>query len=184
MYRRIYHRMRNFNEMWFVAGGWAIDLYIEKETRPHHDIEITVFRKDQFKIKDYLKEFEFQQVQKGKFYPWTDKYLEHPIHEIHATNKAGDKIEILLNETDGENWVFRRDFRITYPIKNIYSISDEGIPYLNPEIVLLFKVKGTRKKDHQDFMAVKEYLNREQKNWLKKAISIHAPQHKWLKYLV
>jgi hypothetical protein len=39
--------MRGFKQSWFVAGGWAIDLFLGKATRSHQDIEIAIFRKDQ-----------------------------------------------------------------------------------------------------------------------------------------
>ncbi|WP_445326865.1 nucleotidyltransferase domain-containing protein [Solibacillus sp. FSL W7-1464] len=41
----------------FIAGGWAIDLLIGKETREHKDIAI--FRKDQLNLKAYLKRMGF-----------------------------------------------------------------------------------------------------------------------------
>ncbi|MGM0867371.1 MAG: nucleotidyltransferase domain-containing protein [Bacillota bacterium] len=105
--------MGGFNKTWFVAGGWAIDLFIGKETREHKDIEIAVFRKDQLYLKHFLKDWEFQKVIKGEFHPWKDEFLELPVHEIHGANKLnGDKIEVLLNETQESDWKFRRDFRI------------------------------------------------------------------------
>ena len=33
-----------FHEPWFVAGGWAIDLFLERVTREHGDIDFCVFR--------------------------------------------------------------------------------------------------------------------------------------------
>lgn len=44
--------MAGFNKTWGIAGGWAIDLFIGKETREHKDIEIAVFRKNQLYLKD------------------------------------------------------------------------------------------------------------------------------------
>jgi hypothetical protein len=37
---RITSFMSGFNKPCFFAGGWAIDLFIGKQTRPHQDIEI------------------------------------------------------------------------------------------------------------------------------------------------
>lgn len=78
--------MLNFDKKWFIAGGWAIDLYIGKETREHKDIEIAVFRKDQLFLKDYLSEWEFKKVTKGNFHTWGNEFLELPVHEIHASS--------------------------------------------------------------------------------------------------
>jgi hypothetical protein len=32
---------------WAFAGGWAIDLWFGEQTRPHHDVEVVVHRRDQ-----------------------------------------------------------------------------------------------------------------------------------------
>lgn len=73
---------------------------------------------------------------------------------------------------------------ISYPIKDICSFSDKRVPYLNLVIVLLYKVKNTREKDHRDFMSVKGHLNNQQRKWLSEAIQFHEPQHEWIKHLV
>ena len=176
--------MSGFDRPWFIAGGWAIDLFIGKGTREHKDIEFAIFRKDQIYLKNYLKEWEFKKVVNGKFHAWESEFLELPIHEIHALNMlSGDKIEILLNETKENNWIFRRDLRISYPLNSIWSINETGIPYLKPEIVLLYKAKNTREIDHQDFLKIKDYLDKKKKKWLKNALEIHEPEHKWLRFL-
>ncbi|WP_458354212.1 nucleotidyltransferase domain-containing protein [Peribacillus frigoritolerans] len=176
--------LSGFNKTWFFAGGWAIDLFIGRETREHQDIEIALLREDQLYLKEYLKEWDFKKVIKGKFYTWENEFLELPIHEIHALNKSnGDKLEVLLNETKENDWKFRRDLTISHPLKSVWSYSDTGIPYLNPEIVLLYKVKNTREKDHQDFMAIIDKLDNQRKKWLHYAIQLHEPEHKWLQFL-
>lgn len=176
--------MKGFNKTWFIAGGWAIDLFIGKKTREHKDLEIALFRKDQLNLKSYLKEWGFKKVIKGALYEWENEFLELPIHELYATNKVnGDGIEVLLNETKGHNWAFRRDLRISYPLNSVWSYSETGIPYLNPEIVLLYKAKNSREKDHQDFMIIKDYLTNDKRRWLRHALELHEPEHKWIKFL-
>ena len=177
--------MAKFNKTWFIAGGWAIDLFIGEETREHKDLEIAIFRKDQLHLKSYLNDWDFKKVVKGEFFNWENEFLELPIHELHATNKLnGNKIEVLLNETEDNDWKFRRDVRISAPLNSVWSVSENGIPYLKPEIVLLYKAKNTREKDHQDFRAIKDFLNNEQKQWLRNALELHEPEHKWLEFLV
>ncbi len=151
--------MESFNKTWFVAGGWAIDLFIGKETREHKDLEIALFRKDQLSLKEYLKEWD--------------------------TNKLnGNKIKVLLNETKDNDWMFRRDLRISYPLNLVWSYSDVGIPYLNPEIVLLYKAKNTREKDHQDFLTINDYLDNGKRQWLRNALELHEPEHNWIQFLI
>lgn len=176
--------MAKFNNTWFIAGGWAIDLFMGKETREHKDIEIAIFRKDQLNLKAYLKAWDFKKVINSEFHHWGDEFLELPIHEIHATNKLnGDKLEVLLNEAEDNDWQFRRDLRISLPHHAVWSYSELGIPYLNPEIVLLYKAKNTREKDHQDFITVKDHLDNNKKQWLKSALELHVPEHRWIQLL-
>lgn len=177
--------MTGFDRTWFFVGGWAIDLFVGKETRVHQDLEFAIFRKDQIYLKEYLEGWEFKRVIKGEFHSWENEFLELPIHEIHASKVLnGDNIEILLNETKENDWTFRRDLRISCPISSVWSITKTGIPYLKPEIVLLYKAKNTREKDHQDFVTVKDYLEDDQKKWLRDALEIHEPEHIWLQFLI
>lgn len=181
---RINELMAGFDKPWFIAGGWAIDLFIGRETREHHDIEIAIFRKDQLHVKDYLKSWEFKKVADGKYESWDGDFLELPIHEIHAKNpRNGVCLEVLLNEADKDAWLFRRNPAINYPLGYAGGVTEEGIPYLKPEIVLLYKAKNTRGKDEQDFLTVKGYLDPSQKKWLKEAIQVHVPGHPWLEEL-
>ncbi|WP_436868712.1 hypothetical protein [Mammaliicoccus sciuri] len=73
--------------------------------------------------------------------------MELPIHEVYVFNEnTNEQIEILLNEFNNNEWVYRRDLRITKPLNTTFSYTELGIPYLNPEIVLLFKTIHTREK--------------------------------------
>ncbi|MFB7140021.1 nucleotidyltransferase domain-containing protein [Gottfriedia sp. NPDC056225] len=176
--------MKGFNKGWYIAGGWAIDLYLGKETRNHHDIEIAIARKDQLSLKEYLNDWTFNKVLKGELTNWKNEYLELPIHELHGRNsQTNSELEVLLNEIEFNEWKFRRDKSIICKLDSFYSFSNEGIPYLNPEIVLLYKVSNTREKDHEDFKNVINSLNEFQKKWLREAILRNHPNHEWLEGL-
>jgi len=34
------------SEPWWIAGGWALDLFVGQVTRPHGDIDVGIFRRD------------------------------------------------------------------------------------------------------------------------------------------
>jgi hypothetical protein len=38
--------LRGVEIPWWIAGGWALDLFMGRQTRAHNDIEISVFRGD------------------------------------------------------------------------------------------------------------------------------------------
>lgn len=188
--QRIQALLKKLGKCWFVAGGWAIDLHLDRVTRPHEDVEIIILRQDQLALQAFLAGWDFQKVippaKRGIREPWEEgEWLEQPIHEIHATKSEGDvrSLEILLNEAKEDNWVFRRDPRITLPLSKMGLVSPLGIPYLCPEIVLLYKAKYLKRKDDLDFENVINFLDGEGRQWLRSAIEIHSPSHPWLKRL-
>jgi hypothetical protein len=177
---RIHELLQNYTSPWCIAGGWAIDLFLGYETRKHSDIEIALFRKDQLSIRSYLQNWSLQKVVKGELQHWKDEYLQLPIHEIHGVSETGSKIEILLNESNENEWIFRREPSIRRHINLVMMVSPMGIPYLIPEIVLLYKAKNPKQKDEEDFIRTKGWLNEGSRNWLKKALESHVPDHHWI----
>ncbi|MDQ4121353.1 MAG: hypothetical protein M3209_07895 [Acidobacteriota bacterium] len=178
--------MSDFKPDWFVAGGWAIDLFLGKETRPHEDIEIAVFRRDQLELQNYLRDWHLQKVENRAFSDWEKgDFLKLPVFEIHCFNEDYDllQFEVLLNETSGKDWVFRRNETITKPLSKLHLESEHGIKFLRPEVVLLYKSKNPREKDEQDFQLALKHLNFESKVWLRNALSICYSEHDWQKKL-
>ena len=35
---------------WWIAGGWAIDLFLGRQTREHEDIDVQILRRDQHAV--------------------------------------------------------------------------------------------------------------------------------------
>lgn len=178
--------MRDFEAPWFVLGGWAIDLFLDAQTRSHSDIEIGIFRKDQNLLRAYLRDYSFGKVNDGVVQPWLEgESLSLPVHELYAKSDHHPigELEVLLQEEVNGDWAFRRDLRIKADCKNILLLSKDAIPFLSPEIILLFKAKKTRAKDHSDFVVAHEKLNIDQKHWLRSAIELCQPGHEWLNHL-
>jgi Aminoglycoside-2''-adenylyltransferase len=175
--------LHEFTSPWFIAGGWAIDLFIGNITREHKDIEIAIFRKDQKILQEYLFEWEFTKVVNGALEPWNKaEWLELPVHEIYACDKSSklSTLEILLDECVENEWRFRRNLNISRPLSKIRLLSDIGVPFLAPEIVLLYKAKNPRCKDEDDFNRVRRLINHERRVWLQHAIATCHSGHHWL----
>ena len=161
-----------------------MDLFLGEVSREHKDIEIIVFREDQFHLKEYLGNWNLYKVENHKLRNWGNEILNLPVHEIHAFNKQSDqRFEILLNESDGFYWKYRRDLRVKLPLNDIACLTTSGIPYLKPEIILLYKSKDIRPKDQQDFLRILNYISFNQKMWLANALAIQDPEHQWLEKL-
>ena len=57
------------------------------------------------------------------------------------------------------------------------------MPYLVPEVVLLFKAKHDRPKDHADFAGVLPLLDPARQAWLASALARVHPRHRWINQL-
>jgi len=180
--------LRDFPAPWWVAGGWAIDLFVGSVTREHEDVEVAILRKDQGHLWRQLGGWDLQRVPRGSgsMVPWRGgEPISPPDHEIHAHREVGElrHLELLLNESSGGLWRFRRNPSIARPIDDVGSRSPDGVPFLVPEIVLLYKAKGTRPRDERDFETALPLLDRGQREWLSYALRACHPEHPWVSRL-
>lgn len=106
-----------FDRPWFLAGGWAIDLFLQRISRDHEDIDVAVLRRDQSPIQSYFADWNLVKLVQGRQESWrAGERLEPPIHEVHALRtEPAAHLELLFEETTGEDWTYRRDPRITRP---------------------------------------------------------------------
>ena len=179
--RQVLSLLDGFGKPWWVAGGWAVDLFIGRLTRPHKDIEIALYRHDQLVLQEHLTGWSLRKVVDHRRVSWLPgELLTLPVHEIHGRGPDGQALEILLNEYDRGRWVFRRDPTITRPAKLIAARSADGVPFLRPEIVLLYKSRDAGPNDHADFEQAIPLLDPESRTWLGAALRRHVPGHRWL----
>ena len=177
------HLLANLEISWWIAGGWALDVSLGRRSRDHADVDIAVLRKDQSSLHGSLgHDWRFMAVD-PTLGPETRRVwrpgegLPPAIHEIHA-ERGGDHAEFLLEETSGDEWVYRRDDRIRRPLGQIGAGSPLGLPVIAPDIVLLFKAKAPREQDMADLAMMLPFLQRTQVSWLRSAIGTahaHSP---------
>lgn len=178
--------LRDFPKPWWIAGGWAIDLFLDNHTREHEDLDIAILREDGPAFREYLLSWElWPGLGQGELESKPIRIDESLPPERHVlwcrpSSNSDWAFEVLLNETAGEEWVFRRDHRIRKPVAEIGSTASNGIAHLKPEIVLLFKAKNNLDKDQQDFLAALPTLTPEASGWLIDALRVVHPNHPWL----
>lgn len=56
------------------------------------------------------------------------------------------RIQVMLDESEGDEWVSRRDPRVRRAISSLGAVSADGIPYLAPEVQLYAKSRNTRRR--------------------------------------
>lgn len=187
--RRAADVMKRYPGWWCVCGGWAVDLHLGRLTREHEDIEIAVLRREQYLLREYLIGWQPQYVipgQAGRI-AWQGEELEPPIHELHTRPPQRDltHLELLLNEDNGDEWLYRRDERVRMPLARSVHTSPDGVRYLAPEIVLLYKSKyatagdDRAAREEQDFASLIPTLDEPQRDWLRRALELTSPGHPW-----
>lgn len=169
--------------MWWVAGGWALDLFVGDATRSHEDLDIGIFRNDACAMMASLRDWEIYEAKGGALSrldvgsaPRADvnSLWCRPAHSREWS------LELLLDDRREQNWVFRRHREIVRPIASMLLRSTDGLPYLVPEIQLLYKAKTPRPRDQRDFDRVLPLLENEAVTWLKQALEIAHHGHPWI----
>jgi hypothetical protein len=181
---RLLEVMGNFDAPWWVAGGWALDLWMECETRSHQDVDVAILRGDQRKLYRSLSRWElYYAAPDHRLLPLRpDQRLQPPIHGVWA-RRAHDApwlCEFLLNEHDGVDWMYREDPAVRMPLGDIGIAASNNISILVPEIVLLYKAHERTEKDEADFRAALPRLSLPSKTWLLHALNESAPNHPWI----
>ena len=90
--------------------------------------------------------------------------------------------EVLLDEQRGGRWVYRRDPNVSCRLDDV-GARRNGIPFLRPEIVLLYKSKRPTATDELDFATVAPRLTESASSRLRAALRTSAPGHPWLERL-
>jgi len=172
---------------WFICGGWALDLFLDRVTRDHKDVDIAIARTDQFRVRDYLRRrgWDLEKAVNGDLTPLGDReWLALPVHTIWCKNDQYDPdfVELLLNEIDDEGFRFRRDQTITLTRVRMGFESLSGLPILAPEVVLLYK-SNCPEAYGADFQNIAESLDRESRVWLKSSLDVLYAKHPWVERL-
>ncbi|MGO9602881.1 MAG: nucleotidyltransferase domain-containing protein [Candidatus Binataceae bacterium] len=176
---------------WSIDGGWAIDLHLDRITREHHDIDVLILRRDQAALRPALEKFNLKKItphpdgspNRGTFSDWaSDERLELPINMINAyrPNETEPAFQLMLADSEGRDWIYRRDPRVRRRLAAIGFEPLWGIPYVAPEIVLLFKAKSMLPKDEADFRNALPLLSIEARRWLREALRTAHAGHPWI----
>ena len=179
---------REISVPWWISGGWALDLYLGRQTRPHADTDVLILRRDQLTIQDFLSDWRLYKTHQPGLAPWpTGEYLHPPVNSIWVGREDDGfwAFEIMLMETEGDEWVYRRLSSIRGPIADIGMRTSDGTPYVAPEIQLLYKGGGAfREKDTQDLLATLPHLPLEKRAWLLDCLRRQFPNgHVWVPIL-
>ena len=193
-----------------VCGGYAIDLFLGYESRKHGDIDIMAFWSDRDKIIKYMQNLDYEVYEMlggGKGFHITDIRTQYKVKnnifcckkdcELVRFYESDEKdiyvidfervwqsklnfVEFIFNEKRDGDFLYSRNNAIKRNLKETI-LYNKNIPYLAPEICLLYKSTDTAREGYQqDYELAVKRMSEEQKNWFEQALMVMNPNgHKW-----
>ena len=191
--------LEGYRGEWYICGGWAVDLLLATETRPHLDVDVAVFHHEQRHLHEHLRGWHTlghdDAVADDCPDQWDGRELSVPGH-VHANtpSMAGTELDIQINVRAGSEWILCDNPRVTLAhTESTAGPRPWGVPLVSAPVVLYFKAAargwrqdpaappGTpREHDQADFEALRPILTPAQQSWLRQAIEAHDPDHPWL----
>ncbi len=182
---QVARRLAGVTAPWCVAAGWALDLFRGTQTRQHGDIEIAVPAASFPEIRDRFPGYAFDAVGSGRIWAEAAPDVLAATHQTWLRDRVtGDYLlDVFREPHDGETWTCRHDETIRLPYREVIHRTPGGIPYLAPELVLLFKAKHALPKNQADFHATVPHLTPAQRQTLAGLLARAHPGHPWLAHL-
>jgi hypothetical protein len=167
---------------WWVAGGWALDLFLGEQSRAHKDLDVGVLRRDLPQVLAAMPGWEFFEARGGELFGPLTGAAREDVNSLWGRRAHSEEwvLELMLDDADGDEWVFRRDRSIRRSLDTLVRHDGEGTPYLVPEVQLLYKANQIREEDEADFARVAVRLDAASRGWLSRALSEVSPRHPWL----
>jgi hypothetical protein len=168
---------------WWIAGGWALDLYLGRQSRAHADLDIGVRRADITTVLAALPSWEIFEAKDGALTRLGAG--EAPRLAVHSLwcRPAGTTLwvfELMLDESIDDTWWYRREPSIRRPLSTVVQRNRSGLPYLAPEIQLLYKARGLRAQDQADFELIAPLLDATARAWLVESLARTEAGHPWI----
>lgn len=167
---------------WWICGGVALELYAEDAWRPHEDLDVGILRTEANSVYNWLSPaWDLWVAARGTLTPWHGQALDRGEDEnnVWARERPDTPWRFDLTVGDGNDveWIYRRDEFIRQPWNTTVQRTIDDIPYLTPEIQLLFKSKNPRPKDDLDAKEVIPLIDARQRRFLTANLRTDHPWH-------
>ncbi|MEV6583680.1 hypothetical protein AB0M92_36705 [Streptomyces sp. NPDC051582] len=175
-------RLAGIGTPWYVAAGWALDLFRGRQTRAHGDIEIAIPAASFPEVRHRFSGYVFDAAGGGRIWEDATPEVLAAVRQTWLRDPATGNylLDVFREPHDGDTWICRRDEGIRLPYRNIIHHTQDGIPYLAPELVLLFKAKHARRKDQADFDTAVPHMSPVQRETLAELLERVHPGHPWI----
>lgn len=178
---------------WWVTAGMAIDLFVGRKTREHHDVDVAILLQHAALFRRELPDWEIGIAlgwagvpgDSKRVLKWWEPGTPLPEKaEAMWCRPRGQELfifELLLNRADETTWHFKRDHSITLPLETFGLRTQDDVPFVAPEVVLLHKATSVAfdEEDTRDFHAALPLMEESQRGWLREALQGLKPDHPW-----
>ncbi|WP_373635176.1 nucleotidyltransferase domain-containing protein [Yoonia sp. SS1-5] len=157
--------------IWYICGGWALDLWHGRQTRHHGDIEFCILRPDFPAFSAQFQDFDFYAAADGSLSLLANRTASPSTGTQFWGCDPATKtfaFDLMIEPGNHAEWAYKRDPTMTEERAHMLRLSADGIPYLAAPGVLLFKAKYTRDKDQFDFEMALPRLTPEDREWLRR----------------
>ena len=181
---------------WAVCGGFALDLFLGRETRAHGDLDISVPEEDRGKIERFMREHGWQVCEfrgQGKLRPLDAHAASEPGRNLMCLREGCELVTfwpcdepgLVLHEWHARGIRTLNYMEFLFPDQPVHFgrnpdravVRMEGIPCLAPEVVLRYKAaQPERDVNRADFEAVFPRLEEEPRAWF---LGTLPPDHPW-----
>ncbi|MDE7297805.1 MAG: hypothetical protein K2N94_03105 [Lachnospiraceae bacterium] len=189
-----------------ICGGYAVDLFLGRESRLHGDIDILAYWTERDKIILYMQSLGFEVYEMlggGRAHHITDvadqKRVKRNIFcckpdcelvSLVGTEEKGiflidfrhigqtklNFIEFLFNERTDTEFIYARNHAVRRTLEKAV-LHYDNIPFLSPELCLLYKSTDTEREGYQqDYELASEAMSPEQREWLDDALGLTNPE--------
>ncbi|WP_434085236.1 hypothetical protein [Mycolicibacterium goodii] len=173
-------RLAEVRAPWCVAAGWALDLFVGGLGRDHGDVEIAVPAAEFGDVMAALPGYDWDVVGDGCVWPYPEQSANHFQTWLREPGTGIYRLDVFREPHVGDRWVCRREESITLGYDELILHTEDGIPYVIPEVALLFKAKHLRDKDNADFARVLPTLDSARRSRLHAWLSRVHPGHRWI----
>ena len=179
-------RLKGTSAIWYVAGGWALDLWHGAQSRDHEDLEFVVLPESISEFRDILGDLDFFTAHAGHVaYLPIGTAPPADVAQLWGMDAAAAcwRVDMMIERGTPQSWVYKRDPAIRAPRGDMVRLSSTGIPYLAPSAVLLFKARNQRDKDEVDFYRALPNLAPKDRDMLRDWLDLAHPGHSWREVL-
>lgn len=139
----LYNKLDNWGIKIWIDGGWGVDALLEKQTRPHGDLDIALQQKDVQKAREFLEAQGYKEIKRDNEWNFV------------MGDDKGHQIDFHAFIFDGKGIVIEG---IKYPegsLTGTGKINDTVVRCISPEHIVKFHTGyKLRESDYEDVVAL------------------------------